>query len=41
VLVLSGDDVKQATEVLRAAGETVYEIGTIEEGSGEAQAVVV
>jgi|SRR5687768_6582711 phosphoribosylformylglycinamidine cyclo-ligase len=41
VLVLSGDHVKQATEVLRAAGETVYEIGTIEEGSGEAQAVVV
>ena len=41
VLVLSGDHVKQATEVLRAARETVYEIGTIEEGSGEAQAVVV
>ena len=41
VLVLSRDHVKQATEVLRAAGETVYEIGTIEKGSGEAQAVVV
>jgi len=41
VLVLSKDHVKQATEVLRAAGETVYEIGTIEKGSGEAQAVVV
>jgi phosphoribosylformylglycinamidine cyclo-ligase len=41
VLVLSKDHVKQAAEVLRAAGETVYEIGTIEEGSGEAQAVVV
>ena len=41
VLVLSKDHVKQAAEVLRAAGETVYDIGTIEKGSGEAQAVVV
>jgi phosphoribosylformylglycinamidine cyclo-ligase len=41
VLVLSKDHAKQAAEVLRAAGETVYEIGTIEKGSGEAQAVVV
>jgi phosphoribosylformylglycinamidine cyclo-ligase len=41
VLVLSKDHVKQAAETLRAAGETVYEIGTIEKGSGEAQAVVV
>jgi phosphoribosylformylglycinamidine cyclo-ligase len=41
VLVLSKDHAKQAAEVLRAAGETVYEIGTIAKGSGEAQAVVV
>jgi phosphoribosylformylglycinamidine cyclo-ligase len=41
VLVLSEDHARQAAEVLRAAGETVYEIGTIAKGSGEAQAVVV
>jgi phosphoribosylformylglycinamidine cyclo-ligase len=41
VLVLSKDHVKQAAETLRAAGETVHEIGTIEKGSGEAQAVIV
>jgi phosphoribosylformylglycinamidine cyclo-ligase len=41
VLVLSKDHARQAAEVLRAAGETVYEIGTIEKAAGEAQAVVV
>jgi phosphoribosylformylglycinamidine cyclo-ligase len=40
VLVLSQDHAKQAAEALRAAGETVYEIGAIEKGAGEAQAVV-
>jgi phosphoribosylformylglycinamidine cyclo-ligase len=40
VLVLSKENVQQATGVLRAAGETVYEIGAIESGSGEPQAVI-
>ena len=41
VLVVSREDVKRAGEVLRAEGETVYEIGAIEKGAGEAQAIVV
>ncbi|HEX6319263.1 MAG TPA: phosphoribosylformylglycinamidine cyclo-ligase [Burkholderiales bacterium] len=41
VLVVSREDAKRAGEVLRAEGETVYEIGAIEKGAGEAQAIVV
>jgi phosphoribosylformylglycinamidine cyclo-ligase len=41
VLVVSREDVKRAGEMLRAEGETVYEIGAIEKGAGEAQAIVV
>src|SRR6267143_12399 len=41
VLVAAAADVKRAAELLRAAGETVYEIGAIEKAPGAPQAVVV
>jgi phosphoribosylformylglycinamidine cyclo-ligase len=41
VLVVSQKDAKRAAELLRAEGETVYEIGAIEKGAGEARAIVV
>src|SRR5713226_7848772 len=41
VLVAAAADVKRAAELLRAAGETVYEIGVIEKASGAPQAIVV
>jgi phosphoribosylformylglycinamidine cyclo-ligase len=41
VLVVAAAEAKRAAELLRAAGETVYEIGTIEGGEGEARALVV
>ncbi len=41
VAVVAREDAKRAAEALRAEGETVYEIGAIEEGAGEAQAIVV
>ena len=40
VLVVAGADAKRAAEVLRGAGETVYEIGRIEKSSGAPQAIV-
>ena len=40
VVVVAAGDAGRAAEVLRAGGETVYEIGRIEAGSGEATAVV-
>jgi phosphoribosylaminoimidazole (AIR) synthetase len=41
VAVVAAEDARRAAEALRAEGETVYEIGAIEKGAGEAQAVVV
>jgi len=41
VLVVSQGDAKRAANVLRAEGETVYEIGAVEKGAGEARAIVV
>lgn len=42
VMVLAPEQVSKAVALLREAGETVYEIGVIEQGDpGEAQAVVV
>jgi phosphoribosylformylglycinamidine cyclo-ligase len=41
VAVVAREDARRAAEALRAEGETVYEIGAIEEGAGEAQAIVV
>jgi phosphoribosylformylglycinamidine cyclo-ligase len=40
VLVLAASDAKRATDVLSRAGETVYEIGTIEAAPGEPKAIV-
>jgi phosphoribosylformylglycinamidine cyclo-ligase len=40
VIVVAAAEAKRAAAVLREAGETVYEIGTIEKGSGEPRAVV-
>jgi phosphoribosylformylglycinamidine cyclo-ligase len=40
VAVVAAEDAKRAAELLRAAGETVYEIGRIAAGSGEATAIV-
>jgi phosphoribosylformylglycinamidine cyclo-ligase len=40
VLVLDPADAPRASRELRAAGETVYEIGAIEKGVGEAKAVI-
>jgi phosphoribosylformylglycinamidine cyclo-ligase len=41
VLIVSANDAGRAAEELRAYGETVYEIGTIESSSGQAEAIVV
>ncbi len=41
VLVVAAQDAPSAAETLRAAGETVYTIGGVEPGSGEAAAIVV
>jgi phosphoribosylformylglycinamidine cyclo-ligase len=41
VAVVAREDAKRAAEALRSEGETVYEIGAIEKGAGEAQAIVV
>src|SRR4051812_2401579 len=41
VIVVAAGDARRAAEHLRAAGETVYEIGRIETSSGEASARVV
>ncbi len=41
VLVAAAADAKRAAELLRAAGETVYEIGVIEKAPGAPQAIVV
>jgi phosphoribosylformylglycinamidine cyclo-ligase len=41
VAVVAANDAKRAASALRAAGETVYEIGAIEKSSGEADCVVV
>jgi phosphoribosylformylglycinamidine cyclo-ligase len=41
VVVVARADAARAAGVLRAAGETVYEIGAIEAGPGEADAVVI
>src|SRR5256885_2217075 len=41
VLVATAADAKRAAELLRAAGETVYEIGVIEKAPGAPQAIVV
>ena len=40
VLVVAAGDAKRAAELLRRAGETVYEIGTIEAAAGEPKAIV-
>jgi phosphoribosylformylglycinamidine cyclo-ligase len=40
-LIVAAGDAKRAAEALRACGETVYEIGTVEPSSGEAACVVV
>ncbi len=40
-LIVAAADAGRAAAGLRAAGETVYEIGTIEPGSGEAACVIV
>jgi phosphoribosylformylglycinamidine cyclo-ligase len=41
VLVVSAGEARRAAERLRALGETVYEIGTIEKSSGEPEAIIV
>jgi phosphoribosylformylglycinamidine cyclo-ligase len=41
VLVVAPEDVARATETLRAAGEQVFTIGSIEAGSPEPEAIVV
>jgi phosphoribosylformylglycinamidine cyclo-ligase len=41
VVIVAAAEARRAAEALRAAGETVYEIGRIEAGAGEATAVVV
>jgi len=40
VVVVAQEHAQKAAEELRAAGETVYEIGSIEAGSGEPEAIV-
>jgi len=40
-VVVAAADAKRAAELLRAAGETVYEIGVIEKSPGAPQAIVV
>jgi phosphoribosylformylglycinamidine cyclo-ligase len=41
VLVVASADATRAAELLRASGETVYEIGVIERSGGEPQALIV
>src|SRR6267143_2017608 len=41
VLVAAAADAKRAAELLRAAGETVYEIGVVEKTPGAPQAIIV
>ena len=41
VAIVAAADVERAAQLLRAEGETVYEIGVIEAGVGEASAVIV
>ena len=41
VLVAAAADAKHAAELLRAAGETVYEIGVVEKAPGAPQAIIV
>ena len=41
VVIVAAEDAKRAGDVLRGAGETVYEIGTIEAAPGEPRALVV
>jgi phosphoribosylformylglycinamidine cyclo-ligase len=41
VVVVAPGEAKRAANELRAYGETVYEIGTVEQGSGEPDAVIV
>lgn len=41
VAVVSAAEARRAAAKLRALGETVYEIGTVEKGKGEADAIVV
>jgi len=40
-LVVAAGDARRAADALRAAGEAVYEIGSIELSSGEADCVIV
>jgi phosphoribosylformylglycinamidine cyclo-ligase len=40
-IVVSASEASRAAEVLRESGETVFEIGSIEAASGEAEAIVV
>ena len=41
VLVVAAGDASRAAEKLRAMGETVYEIGTVESSAGEAEARII
>jgi phosphoribosylformylglycinamidine cyclo-ligase len=41
VAVVAAEDATRAAELLRRAGETVYEIGSIEAAAGEPKALVV
>jgi phosphoribosylformylglycinamidine cyclo-ligase len=41
VMIVAASDAKRAANELRAHGETVYEIGTIEPSSGEAEVLIV
>jgi len=41
VVIVAASDAKRAANELRAYGETVYEIGTIEPSSGDAEALIV
>jgi phosphoribosylformylglycinamidine cyclo-ligase len=41
VVIVAPADARAAAEHLRGSGETVYEIGSIEAGSGEAEALIV
>ncbi|HEY9531187.1 MAG TPA: AIR synthase-related protein [Burkholderiales bacterium] len=40
VLVVAPADAARALKALRESGETAYEIGIVEQGAGEAQAVI-
>jgi phosphoribosylformylglycinamidine cyclo-ligase len=40
-LIVAAGDARRAADALRASGETVYEIGTVEPSSGEAACVIV